>query len=221
LLAAGGVMKTPSRRAFLATSAGGFCAIHGANAALAALQIGPIESPVSLRISLANALNFRLFAQNRSTLGLSAVMAMRPVDGRLGSYPASSLFLFPFNRDATSARELAHLPGPDAASPLIKTAAMTTLGLPPDEFFCHYVLKAPWQSFISCALEAPVAREIGTAPWHSNVEIGGATIGVRWTSSNLNHPWFAGSRWIPESDDGQIWRSRIIDGVRRAAVMAS
>jgi hypothetical protein len=214
-------MEAPSRRGFLATSAGGYCAIYSGNTALAALQIGSIESPVSLRISLANALNFRLFAQNRSTLGLTAVMAMRPVDGRLGSYPASSLFLFPFNRDATSARELAHLPGPEAASPLIKTAAMTTHGLPPDEFFCHYVLKAPWQSFISCTLDAPVVRDIGTSPWHGNVEIGGTTIGIRWTSSNLNHPWFAGSRWIPESDDGQVWRARIIDGVRRAAVMTS
>jgi hypothetical protein len=221
LLLAGGVMETPSRRAFLATSAGIVCAIHSANTALAALQVSATDTPVSLRISLANALNFRLFAQNRDTLGLSAVMAMRPVDGRLGSYPAGSLFLFPFNRDATSARELAHLPGPDAASPLIKSAAMTTLGLPPDEFFCHYVLKAPWQGFISCALDAPIAREIGMSPWHSNLEIGGTTIGIRWTSSNLNHPWFAGSRWIPESDDGQIGRARIIGGVRRAAAMTS
>jgi hypothetical protein len=212
-------MKTPSRRAFLATSAGGFYAIHSANTALAVLQVGSIASPVSLRISLANALNFWLFAQNRSTLGLTAVMAMRPVDGKLGSYPSSSLFLFPFNRDGASARELAHLPGPDAVRPLIKAAAMTTLGLPPDEFFCHYVLNAPWQSFISCTLDAPVAREIGTWPWHNNVEIGGTTIGIRWTSSNLNHPWFAGSRWIPESDDGQVWRERIIDGVRRAAAI--
>jgi hypothetical protein len=214
-------METPSRRSFLAISAGGFCAIHSADTALAAMQVGSIESPVSLRINLANALNFRLFAQNTSTLGLTAVMAMRPVDGGLGSYPSSSLFLFPFSRDAASARELAHLPGPDAASPLIQTAPMTTLGLPPDEVFCHYVLKAPWQKFISCTLDAPIAREIGTSPWHSNVEIGGMAIGIRWTSSNLNHPWFAGSRWIPESDDGQVWRARIIDGVRRAAAMPS
>jgi hypothetical protein len=216
-------METRSRRKFLATSAGCFCACACAcaSAALADLKVSATDTPVSLRVSLANALNFRSFAQNRSTLSLTAVMAMRPVDGELGRYPSSSLLLFPFNRDATSKCEPAHLPGPDAASPLIKTAPMTTLGLPPDEFFCHYVLKAPWQSFISCTLDAPVAREIGTWPWHNNVEIGEATIGISWTSSNLNHPWFAGSRWIPENDDGQIWRSRIIDGVRRAAAMTS
>jgi hypothetical protein len=214
-------METPSRRAFLATSAGGFCAIHSADTALAALQVGWIESPVSLRISRANALNFRLFTRNSEALGLTALMAMRQVEGKLSSYPIGSLLLFPFTLDAAGAHGPAFLPGPDAASPLIKTAPMTTLGLPPDEFFCHYVLKAPWQSFISCTLESPLAREIGTWPWHNNVEIGGTTIGVCWTSSNLNHPWFAGSRWIPDSDGGQVWRARIIDGVRRAAVMDS
>jgi hypothetical protein len=212
-------METPSRRAFLAASAGGFGVIHSANIALAALQIGSIDSPVSLRIGLANALNFRLFTQNRETLGLTALMAMRPVEGKLASYPTGSLLLFPYTHDASGAYGPAFLPGPDAARPLIKTAPMTTLGLPPDEFFCHYVLNVPWQSFISCTLDAPVAREIGTWPWHNDAEIGSTTIGIRWTSSNLNHPWFAGSRWIPENDDGQVWRERIIDGVRRAAAI--
>jgi hypothetical protein len=212
-------MEIRSRRAFLATSAGGICAIHSASTAVAALQDGSIDAPVSVRISLANALNFRLFTQNKETLGLTALMVMRPVEGKLASYSTGSLLLFPFTRDAADACGPAFLPGPDTASPLIKTAPMTTLGLPPDEFFCHYVLKAPWQSFVSCTLDAPVAREIGTSPWHSNLVSGDVTVGLRWTSSNLNHPWFAGSRWIPESVDGQVWRARIIDGVRRAAAM--
>ena len=182
-------------------------------------SVGSIDPTVSLRISLANALNFRLFTQNSETLGLTALMAMRPVEGKLAIYPTGSLLLFPYTQDAVRACGPAFLPGPDATNPLIKTTPMTTLGLPADEFFCHYVLKAPWQDFVSCTLEAPVAREIGTWPWHSNVKIGGATIGIRWTSSNLNHLWFAGSRWIPESDDGRVWRERIVDGVRRAAVM--
>ena len=214
-------METPSRRAFLATSAGGFCAIHSASAALAALQPSSIESPVSLRIGAANALNFRLFTQNSATLGLAALMAMRPIEDKLARYPIGTLLLFPFIRDATGVCGPAFLPGPDSTSPLVKTAPMTTLGLPPDEFFCHYVLQAHWQSFISCTLDMPIAGEIGAWPWHSNVDIDGATIGVRWTSSNLNHPWFAGSRWIPENDDVQIWRARIIDGVRRAAALTS
>lgn len=212
----GAPMNTPSRREFLAISVGSFCAVDSAGAAQVAFQVG---TPVSARIIRANALNFQLFVQNRSTLGLTAIMAMRPVDGKLGSYPAGSMLLFPFNRDAASASERAFLPGSSASTPLIASVPMMTLGLPPDEYFCHYVLKAPWQSFISCTLDQPIAREIGVWPWHSNVLIGHETVGIRWTSSNLNGPWFAGSRWIPESDEGNVLRTRIIDGVHRAAAM--
>ena len=137
-------METSSRRAFLAFSAGGMCAVYGSNAALAALRVSTFGTYGSARIGFANALNFRLFAQNRETLGLTAVMAIRPVDGELGSYRAGSLFLFPFNRGPDRAGEPAFLPGPDVKTPLIKAVPMTTLGLPPDEFFCHYVLQAPW-----------------------------------------------------------------------------
>jgi len=214
-----GVMETPNRRAFFAISAGGLCAFHCTSKVAAAVpfEVASLSSPA--RIDLANALNFRLFIRSKNTLGLTAVMAMRPVDGTLGNYPAGSLFLFPFMRGASNANESAFLPGTSVASPLIETAPMMTLGLAPDEFFCHYVLKAPWQSFIGCALDAPIAREIGPGPWHSNVTIGDETIGVCWTSSNLNDRWFDGSRWIPESDDGNAWRARIVQGVRHAATM--
>jgi hypothetical protein len=212
-------METPSRRAFFAISVGGLCVVRSAGAAFAALQLDAVGAPASARISLANALNFRSFVLHKETLGLTAVMAMQPVEGGLGRYPAGSLFLFPFKRDVSGPDQPAFLPGSGAASPLVTTVPMTTLGLAPDEFFCHYVLKAPWQSFISCALDTPIACEIGIWPWHSNVAIGDETIGIRWTSSNLNNPWFDGSRWIPESDHGKAWRARIIDGVRRAAAM--
>ena len=56
-------------------------------------------------------------------------MTMRPVDGQRGSYPAGSLFLFPFKRGASSIDGPAYLPGA-GASPLIKTVPMATLGLP-------------------------------------------------------------------------------------------
>jgi len=214
-------METPSRRAFFAISAGGVCVVHGGSAALAARPLDAIDTPVSSQIRLASALNLRSFLRNRDTLGLSAVMAMQPVDGELGSYPAGSLLLFPFKRHASSPDQPAFLPGSQRASPLITAVPMMTRGLAPDEFFCHYVLKAPWQSFISCEFGAPIAREIGLAPWHGNVAIGDDIVGVRWTSSNLNDSWFLGSRWIPETDLGKAWRARIIDGVRRAAAVTS
>jgi hypothetical protein len=212
-----GVMETPSRRALFALSAAGLCVLRNSGAVAASLHT--IGLPAVARLDLANALNFRSFRDNKDTLGLTAVMAMRPVEGKLDRYPTGSLFLFPFKRAAFTPDKPAFLPGSSAERPIIATAPMTTLGLAPDEYFCHYVLKAPWQSFISCALDTPIAREIGPWPWHSNVAIGDETVGFRWTSSNLNNPWFSGSRWIPESDHGKAWRTRIIDGVRRAAAI--
>ena len=212
-------MKTPNRRAFLTISAS-LCAVPHGSPAAAALRLANSGIPLRARTTVANGLNYRLFASNREMFGLTAVMSMRPIDGKLGSYPTESLFLFPFKRDAAGANALAFLPSNDAGNPLIKTVPMTTHGLPPDEFFCHYVLLAPWRGFISCALDMPIPREIGKWPWYSNVAVGQEIIGIHWTSSNFNDPWFAGSRWIPENDAGKIWRARIIDGIRRAAAMA-
>ena len=47
-------------------------------------------------------------------------------------------------------------------------------------------------------------------------------IGIAWTSSNLNGPWFGGARWIPNTDDckGNGWRKLIIDGLNQASVAA-
>lgn len=210
-------MKTPNRRAFLRISAGSLCAVPDGRPAAAALRIATTNIPLHARATFANGLNYRLFAQNREVFGLTAVMAIRPIDGKFGSYPTESLFLFPFKRGAAGANALAFLPDTDEGNPLLKIVPMTTHGLPPDEYFCHYVLRAPWQGFISCALDMPIAREISEWPWYSNVIIGQGTVGIRWTSSNLNDPWFAGSRWIPEHDEGAIWRARIIEGIRRAA----
>jgi len=50
----------------------------------------------------------------------------------------------------------------------------------------------------------------------------GAGIGIDFTSHNLNGPWFAGSNWIPKSDDcsGNAWRSLIVAGLNQAASAA-
>jgi len=82
------------------------------------------------------------------------------------------------------------------------------------------VLNAPRESFIGFELGAPLPRGTGHGPWHNNIKIGSDTVGAHWTSSNLNHPWFAGSRWIPDNDHGNFWRGRIVEGVRRAATIA-
>jgi hypothetical protein len=214
-------MNIVNRRVFLAAASVGLCTMHGYRPAQASSLAYGNQTPPSPQAALANALNFSTFVQNKEKLALIAVIAMRAVDGKVGRYPASSLFLFPFNLHNFRVSDAAFLLGSDSAKPLNATVPMATSGLPPDEFFCHYVIQAPPQSFISCEVGAPIAQNDSRGPWHGNVMIAGETIGFRWTSSNLNHPWFGGSRWIPERGDGNPWRDRFVDGVRHAAALAA
>lgn len=215
-------MSDVSRRAFLATVAVGMCTVHSSRLALASSDDNGSQTPPSRQIALANALNFLSFAQNREELALIAVMAMRPVDGKVGGYPSGSLLLFPFSlRHSQTSSAAAFLLGSGPGNSPITAAPMTTLGLPPDEFFCHYVIEASPHGFISCEVGAPIARDDSRGPWHGNVVIAGETFGFRWTSSNLNDRWFGGSRWIPDDDNGAVWRDRFIEGVRGAAALAN
>jgi len=170
---------------------------------------------------LSNALNLRLFLQNKDAVGLAGLMSMEPAEGRFGRYPTATLLLFPFKRYADGPTGRAFLPGQGLLDGPVATVAMTTLGLPPDEFFCHYVLGAPRRSFIGIELGAAIARGADKWPWHNNVDLGDDKVAVHWVSSNLNHPWFEGSRWIPDNEHGEVWRARISGGVRRAAILLS
>lgn len=211
----------PNRRTFVSISAAGLCTLVCDGAALASLRPDAALFSSVARREFANALNLRLFLENKDAFGLVGVMTMRPVESALGSYPAAALFLFPFKPNAFSEEAPAFLPGSAAASPLLQTVTMPASGLSPDEYFCHFVLKAPWRNFIGFTVGAAIGHRMDRWPWHNNVAIGKDTVGFRWTSSNLNHPWFEGSRWIPDNDSGAAWRARIIDGVRRAATLAS
>ena len=216
----GAPMRGLSRRTFFGVSVGGLSTLHGAGTALAALPIEVFNSPARANVAYASALNLGLFLQNTNALGLSGLLSMRPVEGDFGSYASGALFLFPFQLSAMSPDLPAFLPGHSAAHPPIATIAMTPGGLPPDEYFCNYVLKAPSRSFISFSVGVPFAHGAQKRFWHTNVDnIGGRSVGIGWTSSNLNHPWFAGSRWIPHRDEGKYWRARIIEGLRQAAAV--
>ena len=217
----GGVMGEPNRRTFLSISAAGLCTLVCDGTVLASLRPDAAQLSSGARRELANALNLRLFLENKVALGLAGVMTMRSVENEIGSYPAAALFLFPFKHNASTADAPAFLPGSAAGSPLLETITMPASGLSPDEYFCHFVLKAPWRDFIGFTVGTAIGRGTDKWPWHSNVAIGNDIVGFRWTSSNLNHPWFEGSRWIPENANGLAWRARIIDGVRRAATLAS
>jgi hypothetical protein len=214
-------MGDPTRRAFLSISAAGLCALVCDGTAFASLRPDAVPSSRGARRELANALNLRLFLAGKDAFGLAGVMTMRQVEGELGTYPAAVLFLFPFKHNAATVDAPAFLPGSTAGSPLIETVTMPASGLSQDEYFCHFVLKAPWSNFIGFTVGAAIRHGMDKWPWQSNVVIGNDTVGFRWTSSNLNHPWFKGSRWIPDNENGLAWRARIIDGVRRAATLAS
>jgi hypothetical protein len=69
-------------------------------------------------------------------------------------------------------------------------------------------------------VDAPVPDYLAHYPWFTNVDdlAAGKSVGIRWTSGNLNPPWFAGSTWIPpDTGHGAYWRNRIVDGLREAA----
>ena len=96
---------------------------------------------------------------------------------------------------------------------------LTPAGLAPEEYFCRFVLKAPPESFIGFAVDAPVAKYLSRHPWFTNVDdlAQGKSVGIHWTSGNLNPPWFNGSTWIPPAtDNGAYWRSRIIGFLRES-----
>ena len=205
-----------SRRSFFAVSVGGLTALQSQRGALAALPSDAIGLSQGANFAHANALNFKLFLQNKKTLGLIGLVSLRPVEGELDSYADGNLILFPFELSAASPDARAFLPGRSAAKPLIATVPMTPGGLPPDEYLCHYVLNVRPQNFISFSVGTPFSHGAAKREWHTNVDdIAGNSIGIGWTSANMNHPWFAGSRWIPDRDDGKHRRARIIEGLLR------
>jgi hypothetical protein len=175
---------------------------------------------MAAHVEVSNALNLRLFLKNTDAVGLAGVMSMRAVEGEFGKYSAATLVLFPFKRKAPAADMPAFLPGASAADPPRAAVAMTSLGFSPDEFLCRYVLKAALENFIGFELGARFAPGFNNRPWRSNIAVGNAVVGARWSSANLNHRWFAGSHWIPDNDHGEAWRGRIVDGLRRAAAIA-
>lgn len=216
-------MSGLNRRAFLAVSAGGLAALHGEGGALAALHRNRILPSILQDADSSNALNLGLFLKNKDTLGLTGVMSTRPVASAFGGHAPATLFLFPFQRSASNPDVQAFLPARNAAGALIATVAMTPAGLPPDEYYCNYVLKAPRHSFIGFSVETPGARGMEERPWCTHVDVvGNSRVDIGWTSSNLNHPWFKGSHWIPDGEDrdGRHWRAWIIAGVRQALALA-
>ncbi len=203
-------MNGLDRRAFLGASIAGLAALGGPGAAVAAIS-DSVFAGDRAAFDLAAARNLAAFLPRTDTVGLVGLLGVRTVAG----HPRRGLFLFPFTSSAFSADVAAFLPG-DGGLP-VRTAAMTPGGLPPDEYLCNYVLGVPRENFISFSLGKPLVNGAQNHPWQGNLVLRGTSVGIGWTSSNLNHPWFAGSRWIPERGEGARWRAHVIEELRRLA----
>src|SRR5258708_29551007 len=84
----------------------------------------------------------------------------------------------------------------------ISSAPIADTTLPLDEYFCNYRLQAPTRMFIGFQVDVPHSKLEARFDWFSNTGklADGKAVGIDWTSSNLNHPWFGGSRFIPNTD---------------------
>jgi hypothetical protein len=147
---------------------------------------------------------------------------MTAVSGRQGNYQAGNLFLFPWLKP--KGRGLGRLWG--AVAPISNTASMTAepipnTNLPPDEYFCNFVIQAQPKLFIGFQIDVPYSPVESRFDWFTNVDklADGQGVGIDWTSSNLNNGWFGGSRFIPKTTQcgGSNWRKLIVAGLNQAS----
>lgn len=211
-------MRDLSRRSFLGTSVGALALLNDPLAAVAAVPRTAAGLASRINVERCARQNLRAFLRNESALGLAGLASMATVKGELGTYGANAVFLFPWAKAKAATRlPPAFLPVGDEQ--IAETTPFTPAGLAPEEYFCRFVLQAPPESFIGFAVDAPVAKYLSRHPWFTNVDdlAQGKSVGIHWTSGNLNPPWFNGSTWIPPAtDNGAYWRSRIIGFLRES-----
>lgn len=220
-------MTNFDRRAFLAgASALSLASIPKiATAQNACVTSGlPSFLPTRLTVDCATRRNFAIYRSYASYMGLAGCVSMTYVRTKYGEYPAGNLFLFPWLKKSGQALGASRNWGSVMPLDLTRTTAAAPIPnwqMPLDEYFLRYRMEAPIASFIGFRADALFNLQDSRRPWFTNVSklADGKGIGIAWTSSNLNGPWFAGSRWIPNSDDckGNAWRKLIIDGINQAS----
>ena len=219
-------MSTFSRRAFLGASLIAVETLRHPFTALAAPQCvtAPLPPflPNRLTVDCAARLNFRLLRKNPNLVGLTGVVSMTFVRGKLGSYTAGNLSLFPYLKQKAVGKNVAlACVAPTSATQYVQANPIPDETLPLDEYFCRFVVQAPWTSFIGFTVDEPFSAIDARLAWLSNTGAlaDGKGVGIDWTSSNLNDPWFGGSRFIPNTEDcnGKAWRQVIADGLMQAS----
>lgn len=213
------------RRAFLGMSVGAASMLrHPLSAAAQTLSCVPGGRapflPVRLNVDCASRKNFQLFRKNADDLGLAGVVSMSFVRGKYGSYDAGSLMVFPWLKPNGQIRAAVPAVMPVNRTQFMSSAPIPDAALPLDEYFCRYRLQAPATMFIGFQVDVPYGRVEARADWFSNAKLAdGKSVGIDWTSSNLNDPWFGGSRTIPNKDtcNGAAWRKLIVDGLMQAS----
>lgn len=226
----GSVMRALSRRTFVGMSASAAALLYAPTRVLAqqcTTNYLPSFLPNRLTVDCASKRNFALFRQNSTHLGLAGVVNMTFVRGRLGTYQAGNLFLFPWLKPKGAAlgqSKVWNAVVPLSASTHRQASDIPGATLPPDEYFCQVVLKAPPNAFIGFAADDPFDKLEAKLGLYTNIAklADGKPIGIDWASSNLNHAWFGGSRAIPATDtcNGKAWRKLIVDGLNQASVGA-
>jgi hypothetical protein len=218
-------MSGLGRRAFLGVAAGAMSMLRyplSAAAQTPACVPGGMAQflPVRLNVDCASRRNFQLFRKNTANVGLAGVVSMSFVRGRYGNYDAGSMIVFPWLKP--KGRNDAELPAvmPVNGTQFVSAAPIPDATLPVDDYFCIFRLQAPTAMFIGFQVDVPYGVLEGQFDWFSNVKLAdGKSVGIDWTSSNLNNPWFGGSRFIPNKDtcNGPAWRKLIVDGLMQAS----
>ena len=168
-------------------------------------------------------MNFRLFRKNQTSLGLAGVVSMTFVRSSQGAYSAGNLFLFPWLKRKAGSTVWPSVMPIDATQ-FVQASPIPNKNLPPGDYFCRFVLKAPSSNFIGFELDAPFGQGRSKLAWVTNLDklADGAPVGINWTSTNLNPVWFGGNSSVPNTGacNGSAWRKVIIDGLNQASVAA-
>ena len=218
-------MTVFGRRAFLGMSVGAVSMLrHPLSAAAqtpACVPGGMAQFlPVRLNVDCASRQNFQLFRKNAGEVGLAGVVSMSFVRGKLGNYDAGSMIVFPWLKPKGQNRATLPAVVPVNNVQFVPSGPIPNGAMPVDEYLCYFRLQAPITMFIGFQVDVPYGRSEARFDWFSNAKLAdGKSVGIDWTSSNLNHSWFGGSRTIPSKDTchGAAWRKLIVDGLMQAS----